>query len=48
MWSEDQVSKISNKCADGIDLGQNFGVYSRLKDSQFTVIVDEENGSEGR
>mmetsp|Transcript_10203 Transcript_10203/g.19971 ORF Transcript_10203/g.19971 Transcript_10203/m.19971 type:complete len:113 (-) Transcript_10203:2111-2449(-) len=47
MWNGDQVSNIVNKCADVIEFGNSFGNYSRLKKTQFAVIVDEKKNKEG-
>ncbi|AFP65254.1 hypothetical protein CMESO_52 (nucleomorph) [Chroomonas mesostigmatica CCMP1168] len=47
MWTEEQITKIANKCADGIEFGQNFGKYSRLKKFQYAIIIDEKKNSEG-
>jgi len=48
MWTEEQITKIANKCADGIEFGQNFGKYSRLKKFQYAIIIDEKKNSEGK
>jgi len=47
MWGSDQVSNILNKCADAVEFGNSFGNYSRLKKTQFAVILDERKSSEG-
>lgn len=48
MWTDEQINKIANKCADGIEFGYDFGKYSRLKKFQYAIIIDEKKNMEGK
>lgn len=47
MWGGDQVSNLTNKCAEAVEIGQSFGNYSRLKKKQFAIVIDEKKDKEG-
>jgi len=46
--SEKIEEKLAHpKCADAIEFGYNFGNFSRIKDKQFALIMDEKKSEEG-
>ena len=46
--SEKIEEKLAHpKCADAIEFGYNFGNFSRIKNKQFALILDEKKSEEG-